>query len=334
MTRNVKYPNNYPAEVSNMGAVLKGTPYEGKNKNFINFLSVRQCVTVPRQSPQRHRRTQWLSLLTAVQMQTEILSPRHWGWPSGCYSMAACPPSCHPAHSLFFNAPHCVGKRRPILTHISRALVSPGASPEDVKLLGEFWMSPGDTASTFNRTHLHAPRRRQLRQACEEELWQNRTTPTQGGKEYTGGGACDCCGRAEDCLWVSYCSHCCGGNTFSCDWPGRCYPFPCIWCFSSTANKKFITRHLIREWMQGIDLFLRSSVFLSRDVFQIYEDIFLSLCKLCDAQTARLTLTILLCSFVPLSHEQTHSCLIYFFFLFCSTRQLNLKLSEHQRRWL
>ncbi|KAK1899522.1 2-isopropylmalate synthase [Dissostichus eleginoides] len=31
----------------------------------------------------------------------------------------------------FFNAPHCIGKRRPILTHISRALVSLGASPED-----------------------------------------------------------------------------------------------------------------------------------------------------------------------------------------------------------
>lgn len=57
MTRNVKYPNNYPAEVSNMGVVLKGPPYEGKNKNLINFLSVRQRVTVPHQSPQRCRHT-------------------------------------------------------------------------------------------------------------------------------------------------------------------------------------------------------------------------------------------------------------------------------------
>ncbi|KAJ4935647.1 hypothetical protein JOQ06_017178 [Pogonophryne albipinna] len=31
----------------------------------------------------------------------------------------------------FFNAPHCTGKRMPILTHISRALVSLGSSPED-----------------------------------------------------------------------------------------------------------------------------------------------------------------------------------------------------------
>lgn len=50
---NVKYPNNYPAEVSHMGVVLKQTPYEGENKNFINFLSVKQRVTEPHQSPQR-----------------------------------------------------------------------------------------------------------------------------------------------------------------------------------------------------------------------------------------------------------------------------------------
>lgn len=83
-----------------MGVVLKGTPFGGKNKNLINFLSVRPRVTLPHQSPQRHRHTQWLSLLTAVQMQTETPSPRHWEWPGGCYSMAASPPSCHPAHSL------------------------------------------------------------------------------------------------------------------------------------------------------------------------------------------------------------------------------------------
>lgn len=33
-------------------------------------------------------------------MQTQIPSPKHWEWPGGCYSMAASPPSCHPARSL------------------------------------------------------------------------------------------------------------------------------------------------------------------------------------------------------------------------------------------
>lgn len=52
-----------------------------------------------------------------------------------CGSVSSQLPSCS---FPFFNAPHCIRKRRPILTRISRALVSPGASPEDVKLLDEF----------------------------------------------------------------------------------------------------------------------------------------------------------------------------------------------------
>lgn len=44
------------------------------------------------------------------------------------------PPSCDPAHSHSFNDPHCVGKRRPILTHIPPALVPPGTGPEDERL--------------------------------------------------------------------------------------------------------------------------------------------------------------------------------------------------------
>lgn len=54
------------------------------------------------------------------------------------------------------NAPHCISKRRTILTHISRALVSPGASPEEVKLLQEFGCHPRVTASTqLDQLHPH-----------------------------------------------------------------------------------------------------------------------------------------------------------------------------------
>lgn len=73
--------------------------------------------------------TRWVFLLTAVQMK-----PREW--PSGCWLMAASPPSCHPARS----PPHCIRKMRPILIHLSR--VSPGLS------FGRVWRSLGDPAST------------------------------------------------------------------------------------------------------------------------------------------------------------------------------------------
>lgn len=272
-------------------------------------------------------------------MQTQIPSPRHWEWPGGCYSMAASPPSCHPAHSLFFNALHCIRKRRPILTHISHALVSPGASPEDVKTVG----SCSDTASTrFDHLQLHTSllsRQHQLRQTWDQELWQYRTIAARGGKEYAGGGAWACSRQAKDCLceWVSYCSHCCGETYFHTTDQGDAIPVPIHLMFFQCREVDFIPRkYFIKEWMQGIDFFVRSIVFLSRDVFQIYEDFsFLSPCLSLKHrqldwpwQSCFVVCFFFTVTYIP--HEQTHSCLIYFFFFF-PTRQLNLKLCQHQR---
>lgn len=87
---------------------------------------------------------------------TEALTVTRWLLQYGSVSSQL--PSCS---FSFFNAPHCIRKRRPILTQISRALVSPGR--ETVGSLD----ADADTASaTFGHLQLHTSllsRRHQLK---------------------------------------------------------------------------------------------------------------------------------------------------------------------------
>lgn len=191
----------------------------------------------------------------------------------GCCSMAASPPSCHPAHSLSSMPLIVLGRGGSFLLTALVLLFPQRPAPRTWNLLREFgchwwhcvWPPPSAHTSALHK-------------AWDEELWQYLTTPTQG-EDYTGGGACGCCRRTKSCLWVSHCSHCCG-----------------------------------RTHLHTTDLFLSISRFLSRDIFQMHLNTFDVRLKLCGAQTARLTFTFQLCSFVSLSptcHEQTHSCLIF-----------------------
>ncbi|CAB1412937.1 unnamed protein product [Pleuronectes platessa] len=70
----------------------------------------------------------------------------------------------------------------------TRRLSEPGAKPEDLKVVGRVGMPPAT---------LRAPK-----------SYDN--TDAKGKKEYTGGGACACCRRAEDCLQsLQSCHTCC-----------------------------------------------------------------------------------------------------------------------------
>lgn len=159
--------NIYSAKVSHM--ILKDPEY------LINFLSVKQL-----------RHTQWLSSLTAVQMQTANLSQKHWEWPSGCYSMAASPPSCHPAHSLSSMPLIVLGRGGPFLLTSPVLLFLQGPALRTWSCR-EILDVNCDTASTaFNhiepkRTSLH-PKYAPIKQRAV-------TTGghTKGGK-HTGGG--------------------------------------------------------------------------------------------------------------------------------------------------
>lgn len=205
--------NNCEAEVSNMGCSHGCKRQKQKCHQFPVCQAACNCTSSKSSEEHTHTHTQWLTLLTAVQMQTEIPSQRHWEWPSGCYSVAASPPSCHPAHSLSSMPLIVLGRGGPfLLTSLSCSCFSRG-QPWGRETVGRVWMSPVTQLRTaFDHlqphTSLLSGRRHQLRRTWDEELWQYPTT--QGGQQYTGGGACGCCRRAKDCLWVSYCSYCCG----------------------------------------------------------------------------------------------------------------------------
>lgn len=198
-------------------------------------------------------------------MQTEILSPRHWEWPGGCYSMAASPPSCHPAHSLSSMPLIVLGRGGPfLLTHLSCSCSSRD-QPWGRESVGRVWMWHGfPWFWTFLQLHTSLlSRRHQLRQAWDKELWQYPTTrhARRKGIHWRRGLCLLQTGRGLlvsillfSLLW---------GNTLT--RTNAAHP-------PAFDVPKLRTRKYFRERMRGIDFFVRGSIFLPGDVFQIYEN--------------------------------------------------------------
>lgn len=171
-------------------------------------------------------------------MQTENLSQRHWEWPSSCYSMAASPPSCHPAHSLSSIPSLCWEEEAHSYSHALVLLFLQGPALRTWSCLVEFgchlWHGclcvwPPSAAGTSALQE--APIKRQA--GLNKGLRQDRTAQTQGGREYAGGGACSCWGRADCCLWVSCC---CDGIDFHTTEQGNATSL--MFCFCSQKAKR------------------------------------------------------------------------------------------------
>lgn len=157
--------------------------------------------------------TRWLFLLTAVQMK-----PREW--PSGCWLMAASPPSLYQEEEAHSDSP---------LSCFSRFKF--WESLEVTRWPGLHWFGPPSTLHSPVKAGLRRRRRRlQEKNTAEEE-------PV----------------LAAD------------GKRTACE-----YPIVLIVAGERISkvmlpNEKLITRkYSIPDWMQGIDFFVRSSVFLSR----------------------------------------------------------------------
>lgn len=171
-----------------------------------------------------HQRTRHTLIISPDSRPDETQRMTQWLLADGSVS------SQLPSRSL---PPHCIRKRRPILIHLSR--VSPGLS------FGRVWRSLGDPAST-GLDHLQLSTL-QLRLAWDEDADAYRRRTQR---------------RRSLCLLPT----------------GR-GPLVSILLFSlllgnefskvMLPNEKLITRkYSIPDWMQGIDFFVRSSVFLSR----------------------------------------------------------------------
>lgn len=75
-------------------AVIRHTPWRQKQQISSLFLSVRQHVSAPHQSPQRTRHTM---IISPDSRPDANRTPRHREWTSGCWLLAD--GSCHPARS-------------------------------------------------------------------------------------------------------------------------------------------------------------------------------------------------------------------------------------------
>lgn len=228
-----------------MGVVLKRHTRWQQNIKSHLFSVCQAACDCTSSCPQRNRHTQWLSLLTAVQMQTAIPSPRHWEWPSGCYSMAAPPPSCPPAHSLSSMPLIVLGRGGPFLltSLVLLSLQGPALRTwncwESLDVTGDTAPAALDhlrphTSLLFPAAPIKAGLRRRVVAAPGDADARGKGIHWRRGLRLLQTGR----GLLVSILLFSLLR----GELISIQLTGTLLPIMCIWCLSSTANKKFITR--------------------------------------------------------------------------------------------